>query len=263
MFQTKREKKKENEYCYNMGLTLSRLIGRRWFASPEIRVLLRGPDGGGKTSVLYAWKGMTVLATIPTIGFNVETVWYRNIKFTVWDFGGAFRWNNFDQYARCFENTQGIVFVVDAASSGKVMDEARDGLHRMMNRYNDYFRESHTQLLVLCNKQDLDSALSMQEIARKLQLDNLPAYLRGQWHIQACSVQSGDGLYEGFDWLASANMAARRKNTFGLYKCLDWFASALAAVQRRNKSTRIRPSTEATKESIAFTHRDESQQSLV
>jgi len=28
------------------------------------------------------------VTTIPTIGFNVETVEYKNISFTVWDVGG-------------------------------------------------------------------------------------------------------------------------------------------------------------------------------
>ncbi|CAL5328406.1 unnamed protein product [Camellia sinensis] len=30
-----------------------------------------------------------VVSTIPTIGFNVETVQYNNIKFQVWDLGMA------------------------------------------------------------------------------------------------------------------------------------------------------------------------------
>ena len=29
-----------------------------------------------------------VVTTIPTIGFNVETVTYKNLKFQVWDLGG-------------------------------------------------------------------------------------------------------------------------------------------------------------------------------
>jgi len=29
-----------------------------------------------------------IVTTIPTIGFNVETVEYKNISFTVWDVGG-------------------------------------------------------------------------------------------------------------------------------------------------------------------------------
>ena len=47
-----------------------------------------GLDGAGKTTILYQLKLGETLNTIPTIGFNVETVEYKNIHFTVWDIGG-------------------------------------------------------------------------------------------------------------------------------------------------------------------------------
>ena len=47
-----------------------------------------GCDGAGKTTILYKLKLGEVVTTIPTIGFNVETVAYKNISFTVWDVGG-------------------------------------------------------------------------------------------------------------------------------------------------------------------------------
>ena len=37
---------------------------------------------------MYKLKLGEVVTTIPTIGFNVETVEYKNISFTVWDVGG-------------------------------------------------------------------------------------------------------------------------------------------------------------------------------
>jgi small GTP-binding protein len=47
-----------------------------------------GLDGAGKTTILFKLKIGEVVSSIPTIGFNVETVEYKNIKFTVWDVGG-------------------------------------------------------------------------------------------------------------------------------------------------------------------------------
>jgi len=52
------------------------------------RILMAGLDNAGKTTLLYKMKLNEVVTTIPTIGFNVETVQYKNIKFTVWDVGG-------------------------------------------------------------------------------------------------------------------------------------------------------------------------------
>ena len=58
------------------------------FRSIELRIIMNGLDAAGKTTILYKLKLGEVVTTIPTIGFNVETVEYRNISFTVWDVGG-------------------------------------------------------------------------------------------------------------------------------------------------------------------------------
>ena len=47
-----------------------------------------GLDAAGKTTVLYRMKLGEVVTTIPTIGFNVETVNFKNINMVVWDVGG-------------------------------------------------------------------------------------------------------------------------------------------------------------------------------
>merc|ERR1712061_189134 len=56
-------------------------------------------------------------------------------------------------------------------------------------------------LLVLANKQDLPNAMSVAEITDKLELHTLRDRT---WYIQACCATTGDGLYEGFDWLSEA-----------------------------------------------------------
>jgi ADP-ribosylation factor protein 6 len=37
---------------------------------------------------MYKLKLNQDVTTIPTVGFNVETVIYKNVKFNVWDVGG-------------------------------------------------------------------------------------------------------------------------------------------------------------------------------
>ncbi|KAK0065981.1 E3 ubiquitin-protein ligase TRIM23, partial [Biomphalaria pfeifferi] len=54
----------------------------------EMRVVTLGLDGAGKTSILFKLKQNEFISTIPTIGFNVETVEYKNFQFTIWDVGG-------------------------------------------------------------------------------------------------------------------------------------------------------------------------------
>lgn len=66
-----------------MGLTFSRIWERLLgFGKKEMRILMVGLDAAGKTTILYKLKLGEVVTTIPTIGFNVETVEYKNISFT-------------------------------------------------------------------------------------------------------------------------------------------------------------------------------------
>merc|ERR1711988_313134 len=77
------------------------------FGKKEMRILMVGLDAAGKTTILYKLKLGEIVTTIPTIGFNVETVEYKNISFTVWGVGGQDKirplWRHY------FQNTQGII----------------------------------------------------------------------------------------------------------------------------------------------------------
>jgi len=170
---------------------LSRLFGKK-----EMRILMVGLDAAGKTTILYKLKLGEIVTTIPTIGFNVETVEYKNISFTVWDVGGQDKirplWRHY------YQNTQGLIFVVDSNDKDRV-GEAHDELHRMLSE--DELREAI--VLVFANKQDLPNAMSVAEVTDKLGLHSLR---HRKWYIQATCATSGEGLFEGLDWL-SANIA--------------------------------------------------------
>ncbi|KAJ3339831.1 ADP-ribosylation factor [Gonapodya prolifera JEL478] len=175
-----------------MGLSISKLLQGLW-GKKEMRILMVGLDAAGKTTILYKLKLGEIVTTIPTIGFNVETVEYKNISFTVWDVGGQDKirplWRHY------FQNTQGIIFVVDSNDRDRI-GEARDELQRMLNE--DELRDAI--LLVFANKQDLPNAMSAAEITDKLGLHNLR---QRNWYIQATCATSGDGLYEGLEWLSN------------------------------------------------------------
>ena len=55
-----------------MGKLLSKIFGNR-----EMRILMLGLDAAGKTTILYKLKLGQSVTTIPTVGFNVETVSYK------------------------------------------------------------------------------------------------------------------------------------------------------------------------------------------
>lgn len=93
-----------------------------------------------------------------------------------------------------YQNTQGIIFVVDSNDRERVV-EAREELQRMLNE--DELRDAI--LLVFANKQDLPNAMNAAEITDKLGLQSLRAR---DWYIQSTCATSGDGLYEGLDWVS-------------------------------------------------------------
>lgn len=94
-----------------------------------------------------------------------------------------------------YQNTQGVIFVVDSNDRVRV-DAAREEIHRMLTE--DELRDS--VLLVFANKQDLPNAMSAAEMTDKL---GLHALRHRKWYIQACCARTGDGLYEGLEWLSS------------------------------------------------------------
>jgi len=174
-----------------MGLIISKawasLVSKR-----DVRLLMVGLDAAGKTTVLYKLKLGEVVTTIPTIGFNVESLVYKNLSFNVWDVGGQDKirplWRHY------YANTEGVIFVVDSSDRDRVA-ESRDELHRMLS--DDELRDA--TLLVFANKQDLPNAMNAAEITDKLGLHSLK---QRNWYIQSTCATTGDGLYEGLDWMA-------------------------------------------------------------
>jgi len=64
-----------------MGILVSKIF-ESLFGSKEVRILILGLDNAGKTTILYRLQNESdeAVQTIPTIGFNVETLQYKNIK---------------------------------------------------------------------------------------------------------------------------------------------------------------------------------------
>ncbi|KAK5800551.1 hypothetical protein VI817_002763 [Penicillium citrinum] len=153
-----------------MGGQVSKMMGKI-FGTKEMRILMLGLDAAGKTSkdtfffgigyinstqlltwtlaILYKLKlSNQDVTTIPTVGFNVESVTYKNVKFNVWDVGGQDKirplWRHY------YSGTQGLIFVVDSSDTAR-MEEARSELHKIIND-----REmKDALLLVFANKQDI------------------------------------------------------------------------------------------------------------
>jgi ADP-ribosylation factor-like protein 1 len=131
------------------------------------------------------------VTTVPTIGFNVETLQYKNIKFQVWDLGGQ---SSIRPYWRCyFPNTDAIIFVVDSTDIER-LETAKAELFAMLGEED----LKDAILLIMANKQDMKGALTSAQLSEAM---GLAAIRNRQWSIQETSATQGRGLFEGFDLL--------------------------------------------------------------
>ncbi len=174
-----------------MGFLFSK-VWTKLLGKKDVRMLMVGLDAAGKTTILYQLKMGETVKTIPTIGFNVETLDYKGLNFTVWDVGGQDKirvlWKHY------YQNTDGLIFVVDSNDRDRV-DDAAEELKRMLNEEE----LKDCVVLVMANKQDLNGAMTPNEITDKLGLSQLKGR---QWLVQGTSATTGQGLKEGLDWMA-------------------------------------------------------------
>jgi len=165
----------------------TKLLGKK-----DVRMLMVGLDAAGKTTILYRLKMDETVKTIPTIGFNVETLDYKGLNFTVWDVGGQDKirvlWKHY------YQNTDGLIFVVDSNDRDRIEDSAEE-LKKMLAE--DELKDCI--LLVMANKQDLSDAMNPNEITEKLGLSSIKGR---QWLVQGTSATRNQGLKEGLDWMA-------------------------------------------------------------
>ena len=188
-----------------MGNIFSRFFGSLLSNSKKHhRILMIGLDAAGKTTILYKLRLNEHINTIPTIGFNVESVQYKNIEMQVWDVGGQDRirmlWKHY------YADADAIIFVVDAADSSR-FQEAKETLEDVLSHPS---LDPDAPMLIFANKQDLPGSNSSSQLARALDLTSIQ---RRDWFIQSCTAPKGDGLYEGLDWLGKALKANGSRRT--------------------------------------------------
>jgi len=158
--------------------------------------MLVGPAAAGKTALLCKVNVGDVMPTTPTVGFQVDTVEYKDFRFTIWEhrmMTGQDRIKSI--WRRNYEGMDGIIFVVDSTDMDGLAEAKRE-LHSLLEEDE----LAQTTVLVVANKQDLSHAMSGEKICDELDLQNLRSGQR--WFLQPASAISGDGLYEGLDWLA-------------------------------------------------------------
>ncbi|CAH3131194.1 ADP-ribosylation factor-like protein 5B [Stylophora pistillata] len=174
-----------------MGLLFAKLFS--WFSNEEHKVIIVGLDNAGKTTILYQFLMSEVVHTSPTIGSNVEEVVWKNIHFLMWDIGGQeslrSAWNTY------YTNTEFLILVVDSTDRERLAVSKAE-LYNMLN--HEDLRQAG--VLIFANKQDIKGSMSVAEISEQLNLTSIKDH---GWHIQACCALTGEGLYQGLEWITN------------------------------------------------------------
>lgn len=172
-----------------MGSFITRLFDRL-NPKKDCRILMLGLDAAGKTTILYQLKLGEVSQTVPTIGFNFESVEYKNIKLNVFDIGGQYNlrllWKHY------YQNVNALIYVLDSADMDRYK-LAQETLHNILNEEE----LKDIPVLVYANKFDICST-PLRKIGEEWKMESLKGH---KWHIQTACALTRDGLYEGLEWL--------------------------------------------------------------
>jgi small GTP-binding protein len=177
------------------------------------KTLFIGLDSSGKTTLVNGLAGDNSQPTLPTVGFNFESVTHKQTSLVMWDLGGLEKLR--DYWATYYAQTRALVIVIDSATIKTRQSEA-------LHEFNKVFQHDSlldVPILFVANKQDLADACGVEEMTELLQLPSLDKV----WHIQPASALTGQGFQETLDWLVDPKPAhlSRIKSARTRLDCTD------------------------------------------
>ncbi|ODV90857.1 hypothetical protein CANCADRAFT_112103 [Tortispora caseinolytica NRRL Y-17796] len=166
----------------------------------EYTILILGLDNAGKTTLLERIKSdfggsRMPSATVPTIGQNVAKVTVDGVKLKLRDVGGqeALRSMWINHYATC----HGMVFVVDSTDQERIQECINE-----LISIADHEDLEGVPILMLANKQDLDSSLEIEQI--KEIFNPVAAHLSARdSRVLPISALTGEGVTGAAQWIAT------------------------------------------------------------
>ena len=154
------------------------------------KVLLIGADAVGKTTLLYKLKCNDIIKTIPTIGFNVEEIEYKNKKIIIWDVGGGekirYLWKHYFNTINC------IIYMMNISDKER-LNYYIECFNILIEQHKDY---RNIPIIIFGNKINDKIELEPEEM---LKLSNWPPEICP--HILKGNVVTGEGLPELLDYI--------------------------------------------------------------
>ncbi|XP_065843314.1 ADP-ribosylation factor-related protein 1-like [Oscarella lobularis] len=178
----------------------------------EYYVVILGLDNAGKTTFLEQVKGTYVPSYKPlshsqvttTVGLNLGKIDVGSVQLTFWDVGGQRDLQSlWDKY---YEECHAIVYVVDSSD--------RDRLEESFMAFNSVIEDDSllaAPLLILANKQDVQGALSVDDIKSHFQASAHKLNKR-DCTVMSLSAIHGEGIQKSIEWL----LACCKRNIYRL-----------------------------------------------
>ena len=141
----------------------------------QTKVLLLGADSVGKTTLLYLLKMNEIVKTIPTIGFNVEDLEYKDRKIQMWDVGGGEKirtlWKHYIQHTKC------IIFMLNISDKERFNDYKKT-FDFLLDQIKDF---NNIPIIILGNIFENKIEFEPEEILQKskLPLEISPFIIKG------------------------------------------------------------------------------------
>jgi len=160
----------------------------------EIKVLLMGLDGVGKTVALYQLKMGEPIDSVPTVGTIEEQVKYQKMTFNIVEIGGHKMMHQvWKQYLAAAD---AIMWMIDAGDKAK-LPESKEELHEIDEILTQLARPA--LLGVLINKKDVLGATTAHHVISELDLENL--HFKAKYVQSASSLNSSKDLWIMLDWI--------------------------------------------------------------
>ena len=154
------------------------------------RVLFLGADCVGKTSLLYQLKFNEKITTIPTIGFNVEDINYKDRKITIFDIGGGEKirhlWKNYMPSTNC------ILYIINISDKER-FDYFLECFNGLLEQKKEY---GNIQIIIFGNKFNDKIEFEPEELLSK---SNLPPEISP--YIIKGNITKNEGLEELLDYI--------------------------------------------------------------
>ena len=184
-----------------MGLFYSYLFKTNY------KVIMFGFYAAGKTSIINYLKNKigdnTYDGGFGSFLYIEPKLNYKGLSVIEIDIGDCFgvryyaRREGRNKMNQAFKDAKGIIFVIDSCDIDSLEDyfffEDFDYILSLEDLKN-------LPILILVNKQDLDKALSPEEIIKKIGFEKLKEKI---WLAVGTSVKTGEGIEKGFDWMVS------------------------------------------------------------